>query len=703
MRKACRRNTVFLFAAAILTGLLSGCASDNGTTMTLGEWITLLDQKAGLSADPSSKPYFMNVTEDSPYYEAVQAAAEWSVLDGSAPFEPEQVLTREWTAYTLMNLSERDIPEDFGIEIRDLSASAFPKHVAASVAGGLLSLDSKGRFRPRQAIEKTEALNCLAAVTDLIDSGRIEMPHSEIAFNEDLEFIEELPEEIDEETGTAVFPAGTPASSGQYFRTDDNQPQLYRITGTETADDAVYAAIEPAKAEDVISDIDAADSFTVDFSTARIVDLADQTVIQEGTLATNDTAVPAGVRQIGYARSHDINGYHISYSVTATGIRAEVTKKTPSGLNVFGNLTVSSVTPSYRWKMEDGVIKDGYFKMEFTSSENLGAEAGSYKKLYGDFSRVEPGNFLGTIRNLFQAKNDAADITLPLVSVEIPVPSSPLLTIGMQLQLTIRASGRAQLSLTQDNRIGMELRDGHVRGLNHSDMKAEAELRADTGLLGGVSSSMKLAGMALADITAEAGVTAKADAVVHLYDSENNHSVVKAEDIPSDLIDDLADGNEGVLTCADISAYKTMDIKLNSSRTLAGRAGLGKTITLSNEQNGELIPGLNGHMENGHYVSRCTRKDRIQTNETEVVESDDIRIGSYSLIADPGEKIEIPIKALPAGYQMSDLVFSSDTPSVASVSGTDVTAVKEGAAIIHIRTKDGKYEVSCSVLVRHKA
>ena len=706
MRRACRYSVILQAVTAILTTLLSGCAASPAATMTLGEWITLLDQKAGLTFPASQEPYFLNVTESSPYFEAVQTAAEWSVLDRSAPFDPDQVLTREWTAYTLMNLSQRDVKQDANVSIRDLNSSMFPKHVSASVAQGLLSLDSHDRFLPKDPIDRTEALNCLSLIAGRIDHtpGDFE-PHLEYEISDDAEFTEETPVELDESLGTAVFHPDSGVEKGQYFIAGDAEHPnaVYQIKETQSEEDGIHAEIEPAKAEEVFSSIDTAETFEVDFTKAKIIDALDGTVIQDSDDLQDFTSLSA-VRTLGYEKTHEINGYHISYSVTATGIRAEVTRKTVNGLEVFGNLQISSVKPSYRWKTENGTIQDGYFTMEFQSSENLGANIASYRKLYGDFSKVEPGNFLGTIRNLFQAHADPADITLPLAKIEIPVPSQPLLTVLMQLELTIRATGKAQLSLSQDNCIGMEIRDGHLRRIGHSNMNAQAMLQADTSLLGGVKMAMKLAGMKIADMTTEAGAKAKADAVVHLYDKKNNHTVLHADDLPSDFVSDLSDGNENVFSCTDITAYKTIDIRFNSADTLAGRAGLSADVVLADEKNGEIIPGLNGHWENGHHVAKCTRKDRIQTKDTgPVVESDQIRIEDYSMILSPGETKSVVIRAVPGGYSMSDLVVESDNPSAAETSGLSVTGKKEGSAIIRIRTSDGKYEVLCSVLVRHKA
>ncbi len=705
MHRVCRYSVILQAVTAILASVLSGCAASPVATMTLGEWITLLDQKAGLSSSDNSEPYYLNVTESSPYFEAVQAAVEWNVLDGTAPFDPDQVLTREWTAYTLMNLSERDVKQDTNVSIRDLNASMFPKHVSASVAHGLLSLDRHDRFLPREPIDRTEALNCLSVIAEQIDRRSVFDPHLEYEFNEEAEFTEEEPEVLDPADNTAVFRPDAVVEKGQYFTTGtpEHPEAVYRIKETEVKEDGIHADIEPAKAEEVFSSIDTAETFEVDFTKAKIIDAIDGTVIQDAESAL-EFASPAAVRSFGYEKTHEINGYHISYSVSATGIKAEVKRKTKNGLEVFGNLMISSVKPSYRWKTENGTIQDGYFTMEFQSAENLGASIDSYKKLYGDFSKVEPGNFLGTIRNLFQEHADPADITLPLAKIEIPVPSQPLLSVLMQLELTIRATGKAQLALSQDNCIGMEIRDGHLRRIGHSDMDAKAFLQADTSLLGGVKMAMKLAGMTIADMKTEAGAKAKADAQVHLYDSQNNHSVLHADGIPSDLIDDLSDGNENVFSCTDITAFKTVGIRFNSPDTLAGRAGLSGVLMLVTEDNGEMIPGLNGHWENGHRVAKCTRKDRPQTKDSgPVVESDQIRITDYSMILDPGETKSIQIRALPKGYAVKDLVLTSDNPGVAETSGLAVTGKTEGSSIIHIRTSDRKYEISCSVLVRHKA
>ena len=693
-------------AGALLCSLSTGCASPAVAGITLGDWIVLLDEQAGIQQYDATKPYFVNVREGSPYYDAVQAAVEWKVLDTNTAFDPYAQLTREWAAYTLMNLTERDLTQAPQNEIRDISHTRFPKQVSAAVSSGLMTLDKHDRFCPTKELPKDEAITYLELTVDLINHKTFEPSFGSLEWNKDVEFSDEDPVEVDPEEGTAVFSKEAAIQPGQYVVSNSPKDSgtLYQIESVTPKADATEAILKPAEPETVISSIDAADSFSIDFNQATIIDEMDGSILQEG--AETSYVNPTGIQMMDqrvktFTKSHTIKGYTVTYSVTATGFKAEVKKETPVGLNVYGNLAVSAVKPTYRWKMKNGTIEDGYFTMDFMTTESLGCRIGSYKNLYGDFSRIDPNDFLGTVRNLFQKKQDVAEMELPLATIRIPVPSAPVLSMILQLQLRLYSSGKAELALTQKEKAGMEIRDGKMRVIGDFDAKADATIRASTSLMGGIRMAMALSGMKLADITTEAGAKALVASTVHLYDAKGTHRTMSATDVPSDMVDDLSDGNGNILTCADIKAYKVADIQLNSGNTMAGKLGFSKTITLLNEHNGKLIPGMSTHMENGHFVDHCTRGDRLKPDQSSLlVEADQIRIKDYSLIADPGETRELVVKAIPKGYSLDDLEVTSEKPEIASAAGTTITAHREGSTIIHLRTSDGKYEVSCTMLVR---
>ncbi|MCD8098798.1 MAG: hypothetical protein LUE31_12435 [Lachnospiraceae bacterium] len=64
-----------------------------------------------------------------------------------------------------------------------------------------------------------------------------------------------------------------------------------------------------------------------------------------------------------------------------------------------------------------------------------------------------------------------------------------------------------------------------------------------------------------------------------------------------------------------------------------------------------------------------------------------------------GETATIGVQSVPDGYSTSDLVYTSESVSVCTVSGTTVTAVGGGSTLVRISTSDGKFSVTIGVAV----
>ncbi|WP_314675058.1 S-layer homology domain-containing protein, partial [uncultured Solobacterium sp.] len=136
--------------------------------MTNGEWLTELTTQAGITSYQQEEPYFLNITSNSPYFTVVQSSVEWELLNPSKAFNPSATLTREMVAYTLMNLISRT-HEGSTDAIKDLQDSSYPDQVKSAVASGLMSLDERQRFRPKDEISKEEAFGYLAQVIDIVN------------------------------------------------------------------------------------------------------------------------------------------------------------------------------------------------------------------------------------------------------------------------------------------------------------------------------------------------------------------------------------------------------------------------------------------------------------------------------------------------------------------------------------------------------
>ena len=166
-----------------LTILGSGCQSNDVETITLGEWTDTVIDDMQIEPSTTQKPYFINVDVDSPYFDSTQTAVEWGILTTNAPYDPNQQLTREWTAYTLVNLAGL---EPVGADFNDASDSQFADYVQAAVNFGLFTLDKRNCFEPNALIDKSQALALLDKTINYYD-------HQDLSEQADLEFVEDVP------------------------------------------------------------------------------------------------------------------------------------------------------------------------------------------------------------------------------------------------------------------------------------------------------------------------------------------------------------------------------------------------------------------------------------------------------------------------------------------------------------------------------
>ena len=695
MRRVFRPDLLLLLLAVML-GVSSGCAKEPEETLLLGEWISTVIEKAGIESAAGNVPYFLNITQDSQYFTAVQAATDWGILSPDYPFDPEQKLDRRWTAFTLVRLAGLSSEEN--LPIRDIGSDPFRKEIVTAAARGLMSTDKNGCFHPEDYISAKEAEALLDQVISYMDTCHAETGKAEIKWNEDAEITRAEVKAFDKETMTARFAGDDRVSPGQYVAIPENGSDvLYRIDGVTDDSEGQTAFLEPASADELIEDLDLENEFTVDFTQAEITDLF-QNEIQTETSYVEPTNIHLMAAR-PLTRSTTINGYTVSYSVTAAGIRAGVSRKLTDHQQVTAELELCRLKPVYRWKMQKGKVEEGYLRLDFTTLESLRFQSRHARQKYGDLSKLDAADFPGTIRNLFQ--DEKTVLTVPLCEVKVPLPDLPMLYLDIVLQLKMYVSGRVELALSQNHRIGMEIHNQAMRPISEHDNKAEASIQADSGLTGGLQFGLNLQNFKLADVSAEAGAKAKLATVMHLYDSEGNHTVTQT-DLPADYVSDMAEGNGNVLVCTDMNAYWISSLNLNSGGTLAGKLGFGKSIHLLDEKSGKLFPGKRTHMENGHFVDHCTRGSRPRKQERQKPDAAQLDLNVYSLILAPDETGTVTLKVLPEGYRTEDIRYESLDPMIASVDGAgNVTGISEGSTIIRIHTDDEVYSMQCSITVRN--
>ena len=660
--------------------------------MTNGEWLTELTTQAGITYYQQEEPYFLNITSNSPYFTVVQSSVEWELLNPSKAFNPSATLTREMVAYTLMNLISRT-HEGSSDTIKDLQDCSYPDQVKAAVASGLMSLDVRQRFRPKDEISKEEAFGYLAQVIDIVNNRKFTDTQTTVQLKDDVQFADDEPKQFDEEGLTALFASDSSIRNGMYIAYDD---AYYRVVNCEYTNQGILTTLEQVNMEDVIEQFDIQGGTDLEFNHAKIVD-GNGNVVQEGTEQSHSLSLMS-TSLINH--TFDINGFRIALKGTTSSLHAEVSKQLQVGGLLYANAALDNLHIQYKWDKDEDRIQYGYLKADFTTSENIGLRNGMYKELYGDFSKLNPKDFISTIQNIFSTKQEVMTDAITLCTVKIPLPNAPMVSVVMKLNLNIYATGKAELSFVQNHVLGCEIRNGNMRIISDHSKQATASIRAETGITLGTNLALHAFNQNIMDAEIDAGAKGYFHTKTYLYNEEGKAEPLDI-DVQPDLVEELSEGNPDIKVCTELNAYWLCNLKLNSSNSLAGRFGFGRNIPIFSESNAPLFPKGKVTYENWMSVDHCSCEDREKVPNVEAIQvKKRITLKDYSLIAGVGVSARIQVSGLPEGYTVEDLIYISKNTDIAEV-GLDgeVIGKKSGGTDILIQTKDKKHLVHCHILV----
>lgn len=688
MHRACRSNTAsFIVIACIFLTLVSACKTKEISSITLSDWIIMLDEDAGIDSYMQQTPYFINVNKDDVCFDAVQAAVEWGVLEQSYAFDPDEVLTKEYCAYTLMNLVGKT---DGDINIKDISDSNFKKQIEAAVSSGLMKLDHRSMFYPKQALDRKEAITYLQKAVTYINNREITETHTEITWNQNTDVKEIVPVSYDASSCSIQIDDPSLQEGDLIHFQDGSEEQYFQI---ERIDDTT-AYLKEINLLDYTEDMDLSSSQELNFENAEIVD-GEGEILQETSFTNHLTMMSTKPLQ----RTFHIGEFNVVVSVSGTALKAEVNKVLPYGSKVYSSLKLSGMHVDYQWKSKKKDVKDAYFKVKFSTNESFGLKNGSYKNLYGDFSKADSQNLLSSLPKMFVEKQDVVERSLELCKIKVPVNGAPMMNVSIGLRMNLYASGRVELSLTQNSEIGCEVKDGRMRmihTMNHTNMN---RFKANTRAGAGIDVGLNLASLRLMDVSLNAAAEASLKTSLHIYENDE-HKVIPTE-VGSDVVDEVLEGNSSILVCSDINAELVLYLKMNSAKSQLGKLGLTKRNDLAKLS---LLPKGKTHLENFQFVSKCTRKDRLKAAKLDSLSvSKKIQLVDYSFVVHAGYVKAIGIKALPEGYTKNDLVYTSSNTDIASVDADgNVSGLQSGSVVVTVATSDKKHSISCNVLVSEK-
>ena len=388
-------------------------------------------------------------------------------------------------------------------------------------------------------------------------------------------------------------------------------------------------------------------------------------------------------------------GFRISYTLNKAGIDVHISRNT-DGVNIYGDLSLHNVKPVFKWLYEENDVRNCYFNLSFKTTEKLGGSIGRYGNYHLNLKDADASSFKSLISSIIEKQKDEVEATIPICQIKTPIPSIPTAFLNFDVLIKLYVSGKAEVVLYNSHCIGFETRDGNVRFINDTDRDLDAIIQASSKAALGLNVNLEAATFRIADIELDAGVRALVRSTIHLYD-KNGELTSESSDYALSTLEELSDGNPDVKVCGDISLYYLLDLLINTSRSQMGKYGFSKTFNILDEDN--QIFGNLSHIEDGHFVKKCTRNDRPVLVGMNEVKSTRIVLDSYAEVLRRNETFKIEILALPEGYQNADLVYESADVSIASVSSGIIRPVSPGSTRIIVHTSDNKYSAYINILV----
>ena len=448
----------------------------------------------------------------------------------------------------------------------------------------------------------------------------------------------------------------------------------------------VYDKTE-AQLDDIFHDLDLSGTYEIDFSQAEVIPYHSE----------NDSVYENNLYHLLAKKGNTFytEGFKVSYTLNRSGITVYVSRSV-KGMNLYGEFSLNHVQPSFKWAYEEGDLKNCFFSVSMNTSERLGISCDKYGDYYLKFKDLDSSSFYSLLKSMVSPMEDKTEASIPICRIRTPIPDLPTVYINLDLLIRLSADGKAELFLSGRHNLGFETKNGQLRLIKDHTHDFNSDIAASAKAAIGVNVSLEAVDFRLADIELDTGLQAEAKSTLHLY-REDGSVESRTSSISYSALQEISKENPDVKVCGDISLYWMMDLVFNTAQSQLHKLGFSRTFSILDEEN--QVFGNMHHIENGHFVPACTVKERTQTKEMETISSDKIELEAYAQVLHVGETYQIPIRAIPEGYLMSELCYSSSDDTVAAADSGTVLAKKPGNARIRIQTPDEAFDAFINILV----
>lgn len=681
--KLTKKILSFFLVLAILSGLSIGftSCSNSKKLLTVGEYLTELTDKFGIYDYKSEEPYLENVSAKNKYFEVVQMAYEWNIIDESTSLDLDSVIDKGFAANTLVK----------AVGLVDTSEMSYDEIAWYAAENSYITYDYRGRTDNAREINAQEARDSMEASYQLWTNRDYGVGTATVEWKDDVTDFSTLEENdiyeleggkigisrkvydslvsgsnsvADNEGDNATASTETVATleKGDSFvlpATETKTMTAYTAKDVQMTDDYVIITPEEADEEQVeamLENFESQGSTDVDLTKAVITDGVGNVINDPTTAQSMSNTEKAQVGFIGSDVSgkdsvEDVDVTLIDFDVDGIKIKGQASKdkiyftvdgtllKTQKGkMDLHKSYEVKDIHVDHDIKNKWTSIEKAYLKLDYTTVDTTKldfsySKTGVFAPEYTNGNGKFPSNFSRAILKDSEAKG-AKNIKI----CNIEFAGSPVLSLRLVVELHITITGHVTLTVTTVNGKGFDYNKGSgIRFINDTNRTTELEAHGQAELTAYVGIGAFAFGTALNIVGGgfEVGVGVIVDITARMSDSENRlYDTVEMPSSNSDIAEAICADMIGVTythdeygpvtlnceICSDLKTYWKVWIGLDSNSKVAELLAKGG-FELATEWGGSedgIISELCFHFEDGKRVDACTRTySNVEASTTE--------------------------------------------------------------------------------------
>lgn len=665
VRSSNKKGTILWIGICLMISLISGCNLWEEKGILRHQWYNLMAQKLQLTG-----------------------------------MQPPLQLLQQWGVSVPSDLNQRITWDEVGSSLAE-AVGNWPKANSqelyqTSLQCNLLTADDVNK----KVVNKEHAERILDTLYQYLNTQDV---NQSFTIQQAEQYLNQVPIDVDLQNNSATFSKELALLEGMWF---SYQEEVYRIDKVERRQDDNQATLEKLNLEDLLENSELSTSFDVDFSQAEIISVPSEEYIFPVHFEPLTYVEQVKFRGNALLKQElEIKGFRVSWNCTSSGIHIHVSKKLENELSFQMDYDLTSIHPILTWKQKEGKLEEARFQLNYTMNESASLGRGIYQNLTSDLSNLKQNDLLNSLIHSFSNKKVPLEAVIPIAQIRLPVPQFPLVSILLQVQLHCYASGKMELSLSQDQSCGFQLRNGVFRPIFESQNHHDFILQCSAALTAGIAAAAQVAGLSIMDMSVQGGIRGVLRTTAFLPQLDGQVKKVENLEVPLDALESAYKAEDRVQLCGDLNLHLLLDLDVNSSKSLAGRFGVGKTFNLLTEKNASLNPNGKTHIEHGVFVDKCTRGKNVAATKLPevIIRTDKIELSTMQLILDQNERVQLVVTGLPELVNLEDLEFTTSSASIVSVTQKGkITGNRSGNAVITVQDATKTYQAQCHVVVREK-